>query len=201
MFAVCIEDKHHISPLMSAGGFEKEEGNLKSLLQVRWEPPGQGMQETAVRPVMPLPQQSSLTSHRGEERRGDWQDLKLPFPPPLAPTAAAWACLHQALRWHIGAGPATAKEYSAKVCCRGVVRKEVYGRGHQRANSGPLYSSQGTLQKSCLNYNSSWACSRSGGHKSYLDLWHFSFGKLQLSGRTSVLYSYFTLKYLCQHTQ
>jgi len=41
---------------MPAGGFAKEEEIRESLLQVRWEPLGEGMQETAVRPAIPLPQ-------------------------------------------------------------------------------------------------------------------------------------------------
>lgn len=71
MFAACIEYKQHMSPLMPAGGLEKEEGNLRSLVQVRWEALGGGMWEIVVRPAMPLSQQPSLTSHKGEEGIGD----------------------------------------------------------------------------------------------------------------------------------
>lgn len=146
MFAVYIEDKHHMSPLMpSYGGFE-EEGHLKSLLQVRREPAGNGGDTSHAFTPSAL---SHLSQGRGRERR-----LTGPSAPPHTPTGTHCCSIriqHCAGTWVL----ATAQEHSAKFCCRGVVRKEVYGRGHRRANSGPLHSSQGTLQKSCLDYNSS----------------------------------------------
>lgn len=116
-----IEDKYPMRPLMLDFLLPIWElgKSRKSSLQVSWVLLGEGMQETAGRPGMPLTQLFFLISHRKGRRRV--QRLTGPSAPlpasPLAPTAAARACLHQSLCWLIGAWPAG--KFSATVCCGG----------------------------------------------------------------------------------